>query len=79
MKCPVCQNEMIEGGLFVDGVLVRWVPLDTYNKKGIGGLVYTGNKVLEGKTNHIINKTKIPNAYYCENCNKVVGIFDISE
>lgn len=33
MKCPICNNEMIEGGLVIDGVVPGWVPMENFRKK----------------------------------------------
>ena len=33
MKCPICNNEMIEGGLVIDGVAPGWVPMEEFQKK----------------------------------------------
>ncbi len=35
MKCPICGNEMQEGGLIIDGVVPGWVPLEEFEKKGL--------------------------------------------
>ena len=77
MKCLICGNEMQEGGLIIDGVAPGWVPLEQFNKKGLKRLVYTGLRTI-GKTNILLSQTKVSNAFYCENCNKVMGIFDVT-
>jgi len=35
----------------------------------------TGKKV--GQTNYLLGVTRIEQAYWCEKCNKVMGIFDV--
>ena len=35
MKCPICNNEMQEGGLIIDGVAPGWVPMEQFQKKGV--------------------------------------------
>lgn len=77
MKCPICGEETAAGGLIVDGTLVRWAPMDTFNRKGIKRLHLPGCQVISGKTNFLIRDTKIPNAHYCEHCKKILGIFDL--
>lgn len=77
MKCLICGNEMTEGGLIVNGVNPGWVPMEQFNKKGIKRLVYTGLRSI-GKTNILLNQTKIPNAWFCRNCNKIIGILDVT-
>lgn len=78
MKCPICDNEMCEGGLIIDGVVPGWVPMEQFRKKGIRALVRTGLRKI-GKTNVVLGETKVSNAYCCENCNKIIGIFDITD
>lgn len=77
MNCPICKNKMQEGGLITDGVTSGWIPLEQFNKKGVNKLVYTGLRTV-GKPNMVLGQTKIPNAFYCKECNKVVGIFDVT-
>lgn len=77
MKCPICGNEMLEGGLIIDGVAPGWVPMEQFKKKGLKRLVYTGLRTI-GKTNILLSETKVPNAHFCKNCNKIVGIFDVT-
>lgn len=77
MKCPVCGNEMEPGGLLIDGILVRWVPMETFDRGPLGRTVLTGNKVIEHKTNMLTKQTRVPNAHYCGMCDKVVGIFHV--
>ena len=38
MKCPLCGRDMQEGGRIIDGVAPGWVPLEQFNKKGLGRL-----------------------------------------
>lgn len=76
MKCPICSTEMEEGGLIVDCVNPCWIPASQFGKKGLKRLVYNDIKRI-GNTNVLLGQTKIPNAFFCETCNKIVGIFDI--
>ena len=34
MKCPICNNELLEGGIIVNGVVCGWVPMDQIPEKG---------------------------------------------
>lgn len=68
---------MEAGGLLIDGTLVRWVPMETFDRGALGRMVLTGNKVIEHETNMLMKQTKVSNAHYCCNCEKIVGIFDI--
>ena len=77
MKCPYCNTEMEEGGLITEGVSVGWLPLEQFKKNGIKNLVLTGLRTI-GKHNLILGQTKISNAFYCNSCNKIVGVFDIT-
>lgn len=76
MKCPICNNEMEEGGIITEGISTMWVPLNQFNKKGLKKLMYSKGKMI-GKPNIIIGQTKISNAFFCEKCNKVIGVFDV--
>lgn len=76
MKCPICNNEMIEGGLVIDGVAPGWVPMEEFQKKGLKRIVHTGLRTI-GKSSVLFSQTKVPNAFLCKNCNKIVGVFDI--
>ncbi len=77
MKCPICGKEMLPGGLISSGVYVSWVPEDEFNKRGIECLGYYGAKNL-GSTNWVLPQTRVPGAYYCEDCRKVTGVFDVT-
>lgn len=78
MKCMFCGNEMQEGGIITQGVSALWVPLEEYNKRGIRKMIYTGGKSL-GKIDVVLGQVKLDNAYYCPNCNKVIGYFDVKQ
>lgn len=77
MLCPICGKEMQEGGLIVNGVSAGWVPMEQFQKKGFERLVYTGYKSI-GSWNALLDQTKVPNAWFCEDCNKVTGVFDVT-
>ncbi len=77
MRCPICGNEMEEGGLIVDGMAPGWVPMEQFKRKGAKRLLYTGLRTI-GKTNYFLGQTRISNAYFCKNCNKIVSIFDVT-
>ena len=73
MNCPVCGKEMVEGGLIGDARSIDWYPKKEFEKKWYHSLVYRGGKNLGAS---LSRRTKIPNAFYCSHCHKVVGIFD---
>ena len=60
MKCPICNNELLEGGIIVDDVACGWVPMEQFKKKGIKRLMYTGMRTI-GESSILLNQTKIPN------------------
>ena len=59
MKCPICNNEMIEGGLVIDGVAPGWVPMEEFQKKGLKRIVHTGLRTI-GKSSVLFSQTKEP-------------------
>lgn len=77
MNCPICGAPMEEGGLIINGVASGWVPMDEFKKKGVARLLYTGFHTI-GKTNILLGQTRVPGAFFCKSCNKIVGIFDVT-
>ena len=77
MRCPICDQEMQEGGLIIDGVACGWVSMEQFQKKGLKRIVYTGLRTI-GKPNVLLRQTKVSNAFFCARCNKVVGMFDVT-
>ena len=77
MKCPLCGGELQEGGLVLDGVASGWVPMEQFEKRGAKRVVYTGLRTI-GQTNFLLRQTRVPGAYFCQTCNKVLGIFDVT-
>lgn len=79
MICPCCGKEMQKGGIVADGaVVVSWHPQEQFEKTGLKSLWYSGGKSI-GKSNLLLKNTKMPNAWYCESCDKVFGIFDVTQ
>lgn len=78
MVCPVCGKEMEKGGLIGGGVTLQWFPQAQFGKKGLRRLLYTGGKAI-GKSNVLLGQTRVPGAYYCSDCKKVAGVFDVVE
>ena len=78
MKCPICNNELLKGGIIVNGVVCGWVPMDQFQKKGIKRLMHTGMRTI-GESSILLGQTKISNVYFCKSCNKIMGIFDVKK
>ena len=79
MDCPICGEKMEEGGLLVDGRLVRWVPGKTFSGGFWRRLYFPKSKVVAGQMNPVLCQLRIPDACYCPRCNKVVGIFEVEQ
>lgn len=78
MKCPICGIEMEKGGIIADGaVIVAWHPEREFEKKGLKSILYRDGKTI-GQTNALRRIVKIPNAWFCRGCNKVVAYFDVT-
>lgn len=79
MKCPICGKAMHMGGIVADGaILVSWYPQEQFEKTGLKSLWYTGGKTV-GKSNPFLKSVKVPNAWYCDGCDKVIGVFDVTQ
>lgn len=77
MKCPLCDKEMEAGGLIIDGVAPMWMPMSEYERKGLKRLIYQHGRSI-GKASVLLSQTKVDNAFFCRDCNKIVGIFDVT-
>lgn len=77
VKCPICGNDMQPGGIIANDVVVMWHPQAEFEKKGLRQLAFFDGKAI-GQSSVLWGKTKIPNAHYCDKCNKIVGIFDVT-
>ena len=78
MQCPICGGALQEGGLIIDGVAPGWVPMEQFAKKGLKRMAYTGLRTI-GKSNILLGQTRVPDAYFCPICNKVMGGFDVTD
>ncbi|RVU55364.1 PF20097 family protein [Anaerosphaera multitolerans] len=78
MKCPICKNEMENGGIFAESLHVYWYEEREF-KKNFLELKRRRNGVPIGKNNYLGSTTKIDNVYFCKKCNKAMGIFDIEQ
>lgn len=77
MNCPCCGAEMEKGGIVSGGLYTVWYPTEIYEKNALRRRYTIGKRI--GTTSVIWKETKVPDAYYCKNCNKVTGIFDVEE
>lgn len=77
MQCPICGGALQEGGLIIDGVAPGWVPMEQFQKKGLKRMAYNGLRTI-GKSNILLGQPRVPDAYFCPICNKVMGVFDVT-
>lgn len=77
MKCPECGAEMETGGLVSNGLAIVWYPKENYEKNALKRVFTVGKRI--GKTSIFMEETKVPDAYYCKNCNIVTGVFRVEE
>ena len=75
MNCPFCGKELQKGGIIAGGP-VAWFPEREFNRDLLSKLGIYGHGKTLGKFVPIVNQIKIPNAYYCDTCGKVMGAFD---
>lgn len=71
MKCPICGGLMSQGGI-VTGLGALWFPMKEFHKV----LPRSGKKI--GRSNTLLDRTCLENCWYCDKCNKVMGIFDVT-
>ena len=81
VNCPICDHEALEGGLMADSLFINWVSKEEIEKNSLKELVritYPGVCISNNQL-PIIKRAKVPNAYLCPNCQKVFGIFDVTD
>ena len=78
MNCPICGSKTEKGGIVTSGITAMWHPLSEFEKQIWKRIIYKDGKSI-GESSILFNQTRIPNAFYCQNCNKVIGIFDIED
>lgn len=79
MNCPVCGREMEKGGIIAErAVVVAWYPEAEFEKKGLKTMFYRFGKLIG--THHMLRgQVRIPDAWYCRKCEKVTGVFDVTD
>ncbi|MHC1723554.1 MAG: PF20097 family protein [Aminipila sp.] len=82
MICPICGKEMTKGGIILTGKRLfgefTWYPQDEFDKKGLKALDRSNGKNIDSMEMSLMREEKFNNAYLCESCNKIVGIFTIN-
>lgn len=73
VKCPLCNGDLIEGGLVIWGNMAGWVPIDQLDKKW--GRYSDWHSI--ARPTMFLSNIKIPYAFFCEDCNKIIGVFDV--
>lgn len=64
-----------------ESLFINWVPAEEIEKNALKEAIrFTFPGVTISTTQlPILKRAKVPNAYYCEHCNKVFGIFDVTD
>ncbi|QHI73494.1 PF20097 family protein [Aminipila terrae] len=79
MICPICGKEMTKGGIVLRGKRIfgefTWYPQDAFDKKGLKAWDRSNGKVIVDVDMSLMGEKKFDNAYFCESCSKIVGIF----
>ncbi|WP_419022966.1 PF20097 family protein [Emergencia sp.] len=78
MNCLLCGKEMKKGGIIVSGrtiMALEWYPAIEFNKRGLKSWNRTDGKELLDEA--CLFGSKFEDAFYCEHCNKVIGLFNV--
>lgn len=82
MICPICGKEMAKGGIILSGKGMcgefTWYPQNEFEKKGLKAWDRNNGKNIDAMDMSLMGEEKFSNAYFCEACNKIVGIFTIN-
>ena len=71
--CPVCNGPLIPGGIITTDASPYWVPEKELYRKRLRLGVYHPLKV---SSPDWLRRGRIEKAYYCEQCRKIIGVFD---
>lgn len=81
MICPICGKKMTKGGIILSGKQMcgefTWYPQNEFNKKGLKTWNRANGKNIDATEMNLLSEEKFNNAYFCESCNKIIGIFTI--
>lgn len=78
MKCIYCGSDMQLGGIVTQGISAMWFPQENLQKSYLFKVVFEGG-INIGKKDYLWGQTLLTDAYYCPQCRKIIGIFDIKE
>ncbi len=78
MNCPICGKEMEKGGLVSDGFVIGWREEKKLHAISPNRLFYGDLKPM-GKQNKPLREVVVDGAYYCQSCEKITGIFDVTD
>ena len=78
MKCIYCGSNMQLGGIVTQGVSAMWFPQENLQKPHFFKIVFEGG-ISVGKNDYLWGQTLLTDAYYCPQCRKIIGIFDVKE
>ncbi|MHC1723532.1 MAG: PF20097 family protein [Aminipila sp.] len=81
MICPICGKEMTKGGIILSGITLSgeftWYSQNEFDKKGLKAWDRSNRKNIDARRS-LMGEEKFDDAYFCESCNKIVGIFTIN-
>ena len=78
MKCIYCGSDMQLGGIVTQGISAMWFPQENLQKPYLFKVVFEGG-INIGKKDYLWGQTLLTDAYYCPQCRKIIGIFDVKE
>lgn len=83
MICPICGKEMTKGGIILSGKRMSgefaWYPQNDFDKNGLRAWGRNNGKAIEAMDMSLLGEEKYDEAYLCETCNKIIGIFTITK
>lgn len=76
MKCIYCGSDMQLGGIVTQGVSAMWFPQESLKKSRLSKIIFEGGIAI-GKEDYLWGQTILTDAYYCQKCKKIIGVFSI--
>lgn len=82
MKCPICGNEMEKGGIIIGESRYMdtpsWYPESELKKRWLNTFRREGERVISQPDEYrFLSGENHYEAWLCQNCNKVVAVFDV--